>query len=152
MRDHRPQLTQQLFNDAKLSQFQQHVNDILELNKVLQSILNPQLTDYCRAANIRDNQLLIEVANASLLTKLNFERIQILSEFRRSGYARLASIEFKVNPELYQQPKMASSKKSEKKMNHLSQDAAQSILMAAEMAPPKLKQRLEKIAKLAQDK
>ncbi|OEF24972.1 DUF721 domain-containing protein [Vibrio rumoiensis] len=148
MRDHRPKLTQDLITDTHLKKFTQHVSEILEINTALKKILPPSMLKYCRAANVRQSQLLIEVANASLQMKLNYERIRILSELRAAGFSKLVGIEFKVNPDLYRGESIKEKKKVYK--NHtLSQDAANSMLMVAAFAPPKLKQRIESLARLA---
>ncbi|WP_425315035.1 DUF721 domain-containing protein [Vibrio litoralis] len=151
MRDHRPKLTQDLIGDSQLKAFSQHVSEILSINQALKSILPKNLLAHCRAANVRQNQLLIEVANASFQMKLNYERIRILSELRAAGFSRLAGIELKVNPELYRSESL-KEKDVTYKQHALSKEAAQSILMAASLAPPKLKQRMESLAKLAQSK
>ncbi|MGO1191283.1 MAG: DUF721 domain-containing protein, partial [Vibrio casei] len=65
MRDHRPKLTQNLIEDSSLKKFTQHVSEILAINAALKTIISPNMLDYCRAANVRQSQLLIEVANAS---------------------------------------------------------------------------------------
>lgn len=151
MRDHRPTSTQDLIAGSQLRKFTEHVSEILEINQALKSIIAPSMLNYCRAANVRQSQLLIEVANASLQVKLNYERIRILSELRAAGFSRLVGIEFKVNPELYKaEPVKTKSSTAESHRSHgLSQDAANSIMMLADSAPPKLKQRIESLAKLA---
>lgn len=149
MRDHRPKLTQDLIGNSQLKAFSQHVSEILSINKALKTILPKNLQTHCRAANVRQSQLLIEVANASFQMKLNYERIRILSELRATGFSRLVGIEFKVNPDLYRGDAIKESKKSYKQ-HALSEEAAQSILMVADFAPPKLKQRMESLARLAQ--
>lgn len=149
MRDHRPKLTQDLISDTHLKQFSQHVSEILAVNQALQTILPASMLTHCRAANVRNSQLLIEVANASIQMKLNYERIRILSELRSAGFSRLVGIEFKVNPELYRGESLKQDK-TEYKHQPLSEQAAQSILMVADMAPPKLQQRMRSLAQLAQ--
>lgn len=148
MRDHRPKLTQDLIADSSLKKFTQHVSEILAINAALKTIISPSMLGYCRAANVRQSQLLIEVANASLQMKLNYERIRILSELRAAGFSKLVGIEFKVNPDLYRAESVKEKKKTYKS-HELSQDAAHSMLMLSELASPKLKRRLESLARLA---
>ncbi|MGO1191665.1 MAG: DUF721 domain-containing protein, partial [Vibrio casei] len=80
--------------------------------------------------------------------KLNYERIRILSELRSAGFSKLVGIEFKVNPDLYRAESVKEKKKIYK-YHELSQDAAHSMLMLSELASPKLKLRLESLARLA---
>lgn len=149
MRDHRPKLTQELIGDSQLKAFSQHVSNILSLNEALNRILPKSLSPHCRAANIRQSQLLIEVANASVQIKLNYERIRILSELRAAGFSHLVGIEFKVNPDLYR-TEVVKEEKETYRQHVLTEGAAQSILMVADLAPPKLKQRMQSLARLAQ--
>ncbi|MFV0574402.1 MAG: DUF721 domain-containing protein [Vibrio sp.] len=148
MRDHRPESTQDLMQSSKMDRFSQHVGEIIKINDALKKILPVSLQPHCRAANVRNNQLLIEVATASFQIKLNYDRIRILSELRSSGFSKLISIEFKINPDLYV-AKQADVKKKITYMNTLSEGSAESILTLTDFASPKLKQRLESLAKLA---
>ncbi|MBD1576875.1 DUF721 domain-containing protein [Vibrio sp. S11_S32] len=148
MRDHRPTLTKDLFTDPRMNQFNQHVSDILAINKTLQSILAPAFRPHCRAANIKNSQLLIEVANASLQMKLNYDRIHILSQLRANGFSKLSGIEFKVNPDLYRAEPINEKSAPPYQPTGLSESAAQSILMIADLASPKLKRQIERLAKL----
>lgn len=151
MRDHRPKLTQDWISGTQLKAFSEHVSEILSINEVLKNILPPSMIKHCRAANVRHSQLLIEVANASIQMKLNYERIRILSELRSAGFSRLVGLEFKINPELYSGPVIKEDEPTYKQ-HALSEEAAQSILMVADFAPPKLQKRLKSLAQLAQKK
>lgn len=149
MRDHRPTLTKDLLIDYRMGQLSQHVSDILKINKALQSILTPAFRPHCRAANIKSSQLLIEVASASLQMKLNYDRIHILSQLRANGFSKLSGIEFKINPDLYRTDSIKEKPATPYQSSGLSENSAQSILMIAGLAPPKLKLRIESLAKLA---
>ncbi len=149
MRDHRPTLTKELISDSKLSQIQEHAKEVLEIGNALQAILPKSALEHCRVANVRGSHLIIEVANASLKMKLDYDRLNILNQLRSKGYARLISIELKVNPELYRNTSNHADKPSAPARPPISHNAAEALLMAATAAPPKVKARLERLAKLA---
>ncbi|MEF1288378.1 DUF721 domain-containing protein [Vibrio sp. M260118] len=147
MRDHRPTLGDEIIADSALSRMQQHAKEISLLNKELKSILPRGTEDHCRVANIRENQLIIEVASASIKMKLDYERLNILNQLRSKGFARLIAITLQINPELYR----AKERKDQqaKPRDPISETAAQYLEMIASGASPKVKARLESLAKLA---
>ncbi|PRQ62925.1 DUF721 domain-containing protein [Vibrio sp. V01_P9A10T6] len=151
MRDHRPTLTKELISDSSLKKIQQHATEILALNKVLNKLLPKGTADHVRAANVRGGHLIVEVASASIKMKLDYDRLHILNQLRNQGFAKLISIELKINPALYRNRGM----KEEKEMvarPPLSENTAQALLMVASSASPKVKKRLENLAKLARPK
>lgn len=156
MRDHRPELAHTLFKSNSLNQFQQHVDEILKINQELNRILPKPLAPFCRAANLKQGQLMIHVASAGHQMKLNYERMNILSSLRQSGFTHLIGVEFKIDPSLYLSPELTQElnerAKPKVKKRPLSPEAAQSILNAASLASPRLKKRLEKLARLSQTK
>ncbi|WP_428772953.1 DUF721 domain-containing protein [Vibrio sp.] len=150
MRDHRPTPTSQLMDDSKLSQLQQHAKQILAINHAL-SILLPRGTEnYCRAANLRQGMLIIEVASAPIKMKLNYERLNLLNQLRSAGFAGLVGIELKINPELSRSPLPGrEDDNAAKPREPLSDTAANFLRELAVNASPKLQKRLEKLAQLA---
>ncbi|MCK6264823.1 DciA family protein [Vibrio sp. ZSDE26] len=149
MRDHRPTLTQELLSESKLNQIQQHAKEILTINQELQKFLPANVVKHCRAANVRGSHLLLEVANASMKMKLDYDRLTILNHLRSAGFARLISLEVKINPSLYRQEGRTPKEDEFKKRAPLSESAAQALLIVAESAPKKIQERLKRIAQLA---
>ncbi|MGC9404124.1 DUF721 domain-containing protein [Vibrio genomosp. F10] len=149
MRDHRPTLTQELLSESKLNQIQQHAKEILIINSELQKFLPANVVKHCRAANVRGSHLLIEVASASIKMKLDYDRLTILNHLRAVGFARLISLEVKINPSLYRKTDLAKEKDIRIKRPPISKSAAQALMVVAEMAPQKIRDRLERIAQLA---
>lgn len=147
MRDHRPTDTEALIASSSLANLQSQVKAILAIDAVLQQLLPSQMAAHCRAANLRDGRLVVEVASAALRMKLEYERLSLLSRLRQHGFANLVSLELKINPSLYRNlsPAPADTPKREP----LSDAAASAILSIAHMAPDKIRQRLERIAALA---
>lgn len=151
MRDHRPTLTKELISDSSLKKIQQHATEILALNKVLTKLLPKGTADHVRAANVRGGHLIVEVASASIKMKLDYDRLHILNQLRNQGFAKLISIELKINPALYRNRGMKEEKETVARPP-LSENTAQALLMVASSASPKVKKRLENLAKLARPK
>ncbi|OEE77153.1 DUF721 domain-containing protein [Vibrio ordalii] len=151
MRDHRPTLTKELISDSSLKKIQQHATEILALNKVLNKLLPKGTADHVRAANIRGGHLIVEVASASIKMKLDYDRLHILNQLRNQGFAKLISIDLKINPALYRNRGMKEEKETVARAP-LSENTAQALLMVASSASPKVKKRLENLAKLARPK
>ncbi|NNO00631.1 DUF721 domain-containing protein [Vibrio sp. B1-2] len=151
MRDHRPTLTKELISDSSLKKIQQHATEILALNKVLNKLLPKGTADHARAANVRGGHLIVEVASASIKMKLDYDRLHILNQLRNQGFAKLISIELKINPALYRNRGMKEEKETVARPP-LSENTAQALLMVASSASPKVKKRLENLAKLARPK
>ncbi len=150
MRDHRPTTTDELIESSRLSKLQQHAKEIIEINLILQSLLPRGIEPHIRAANIRGGHLVLEAASASIKMKVDYDRLNILNQLRNKGFGKLISIEIKINPAIYRTQKSAiETQKEATPRPPLSDNAAACLLMVAQGANPKVKQRLENIAKLA---
>ncbi|WP_117235871.1 DUF721 domain-containing protein [Vibrio maerlii] len=147
MRDHRPTLTQDLIEGTNFGQLQQHAKEILAINQTLTTILPNSVAAHCRAANLSGGNLTIEVSAASIKMKIDYDRLNILSQLRMKGYPRLISLEVKINPSLYQSYEKEEKKK--KKRPPISQPAADALMTLSDIATPKIRERLERIAQLA---
>ncbi len=82
--------------------------------------------------------------------KIDYDRLNILSQLRMKGYPRLISLEVKINPSFYQSYEKAEKKK--KKRPPISQPAADALMTLSDIATPKIRERLERIAQLANKK
>ncbi|KOO14661.1 hypothetical protein AKJ18_12145 [Vibrio xuii] len=147
MRDHRPTLGDDIIADSRLSQLQQHAKEIMMINSELKTILPRGTEQHCRVANIRDGQLILEVASASIKMKIDYERLNILNQLRSKGFARLIAVSVQINPELYRVER--DKAEQSKPRDPISETAAQYLEMIASAASPKVKARLESLAKLA---
>lgn len=147
MRDHRPTLGDEIIADSRLSQLQQHAKEIITINKELKTILPRGSENHCRVANIRDNQLILEVSSAGIKMKIDYERLNILNQLRAKGFARLIGVSVQINPDLYRS--RAEKQPVSKPRDPISSTAAQYLEMIAGGASPKVKARLESLAKLA---
>ncbi|EIY4765190.1 DUF721 domain-containing protein [Vibrio cholerae] len=150
MRDHRPTATDELIQASKLKQIQEHAKAILLINRQLQDILPKGLKNQVRAANVRGGNLVLEAASAALKMKVDYERLNILTQLRQNGFGHLISIEVRVNPELYRQSKITSEDaRAANPRPPLSEHAAHVLLAIADQASDKVKKRLQSLARLA---
>ena len=160
MRDSYPQSLEKIFievegsNKSTLQLIQQRATILLKLNRAVMALLPVPLRDKCRVANYRSAILIIEVANASWLTRLRYETPSLLSALRQEILPSLSSIDIKINPSLgikQEKRSLISSLKEQEpiKRRHLSLESAQSLKYLAEKSPKKLKERLERLAALA---
>ncbi|EEG85406.1 MULTISPECIES: DUF721 domain-containing protein [Proteus] len=160
MRDSYPQSLEKIFielegsNKSTLQLIQQRATILLKLNRAVMALLPVPLRDKCRVANYRNAILIIEVANASWLTRLRYETPSLLSALRQEILPSLSSIDIKINPSLgikQEKRSLISSLKEQApiKRRHLSLESAQSLKYLAEKSPKKLREKLERLAALA---
>ena len=152
MRDHRPKPANDFFNNTRFKDLQEKAIILSKLSHVLKDALPSGCEDHCRVANYRQGSLVIEVSGSVWATRINYERIAILSAFRRHGLPGLSNLEVKINPDLArsfvgEKPTVYKTEKQAKR--ELSAAAASALEMVAETASPKLKKRLESLAALA---
>ena len=150
MRDHRPTATTELIDGSRFKKLQEHAGEILMINQALKQILPRGTEDHIRAANIRHGQLVIEAASAGLKMKIERDRLNILNQLRNHGFAKLISIEIRINPAIYRiQNNDAETRKEAKSRPPISEDAAGYLLAVAEHAPDKIQKRLQRLADMA---
>ncbi|MCG7498173.1 DciA family protein [Vibrio sp. Of7-15] len=150
MRDHRPTLTEDLLADSRFKELQEKAASLAKLNKILSDVLSGDSSRHCRVANHRQGSLVIETSSSAWKMRINYERQQIISAFRLNGLPGVATIEIVINPGLFQQHNPIKQKaQAFTDKPPITPVAAEYLKATAEMAPPKLKDRLEKIAALA---
>ncbi|MGO1297057.1 MAG: DUF721 domain-containing protein [Vibrio sp.] len=150
MRDHRPTATTELIDSSLLKRLQEHASEIIAINKIIKSLVPASAVDHVRAANVRNGQLVIETASAALKMRLDRDRLNILNQLRSQGFAKLISVDVRINPEIYRNPSAAMSNhvQEAKARPPISEEAANYLLAVAESAPPKLQARLQRLATL----
>lgn len=162
MRDSHPQALFDVLEESlaktsnTLQTIQRNAKAILKLNRVVKSLLPAEIKPMCRVANYRNNIMVIEVANASWMTRLNYERTNLLSALRSSILPSLSSIDIRINPDLIRKSKQNSSlnkqsvnQKENRNQRQISTQTAEQLLRLAEKSPKGLKERLERLAALA---
>ncbi|RXF02907.1 DUF721 domain-containing protein [Pseudoalteromonas sp. PS5] len=135
----------------KLNQYGQKSAQAAQLQTCLVETLGPILSKKCRVAHYREGTLTIEAASATLATRLNFLKMDILSAFRKAGVHDCALVKITTNPEAQQRLNntVESPSTAYKANRNMSQATGEQLLALAESAPPSLKAKLEKLAKHA---
>ncbi|MDD9341601.1 DUF721 domain-containing protein [Providencia heimbachae] len=162
MRDSHPQALFDVLDESlaksssPLQLIQRNAKAIIKLNKAVKSLLPTEIKPMCRVANYRNNIIVIEVANASWMTRLNYEKINLLSALRTSILPSLSSIDIRINPDLMRKTKQNSSMnkqtvstKQNMSERRISIETAQQLLRLAQRSPKGLKERFERLAALA---
>ncbi|KPD03241.1 DUF721 domain-containing protein [Moellerella wisconsensis] len=166
MRDSHPQPLSDVLDDSlskntsdakgSLQAIQRTAKAILQLNRTVKSLLPAEMKPMCRVANYRNHILIIEVANASWLNRMNYEKPNIVSALRSTILPSLSSIDIRINPVLMTKKGQNSSTnhqlvEPEQKSNprRISAKTAEQLLVLAERSPKKLKEKFERLAALA---
>lgn len=89
-----------LSQPVKIKNIAQHAFALFKLNTVVKELLSPVLQPWCRVAHYRQNILVLEVANASWMTRLRYEQPHLLSALRKQILPSLGSISIRINPDL----------------------------------------------------
>ncbi|TEW51332.1 DUF721 domain-containing protein [Psychromonas algicola] len=137
----------------KKNHYQQSTSLITKLDMVLQSYLKQHNINDCRIGNIENGSLIIESPTSIWLQRLQFIRSEILTELRQH-HPSLTKIKIKVNPDLAKVSPLQLKKNTlvKKRAQKMSKDVADSFLVLAEDADPKLKKALQSLAKFSTDK
>ncbi|MBI0153703.1 DUF721 domain-containing protein [Gilliamella sp. W8128] len=149
MRGNEPKvLTSLLSQGALLSKIKDRTIALSQLTKIIDELLPPPLIQQYRVANYRQGVLILEVSSASWLTRLKYEKGNLLSGIRQKILPSLSSIQYKINPTIatnYSQSVILSDK-NVKISNVISKQTAIYLNAIAEQAPDKLKKQLIKLA------
>ncbi|WP_199610720.1 DUF721 domain-containing protein [Flocculibacter collagenilyticus] len=103
------------------------------------------ISDTCQVSNYRSGMLVIETFSPAVAMRLNYVKGGILTAFRTEFIAELANIEIKVVPK----EQLKIEKEPDLPPKHLSQNAANALRDAAQHVPDSLKEKLERLAALA---
>lgn len=160
MRDHHPQPLDSLFTETHLQNVQQRAIALLKLNQTVKALLPAELHAHCRVANYRQSILILEITNASFALRLRYLIPALLSALRQQALPTLVTIEHRINPRMaisnatLRDPAQARHKSgnSEEVKRIISVQTAEhlQILASHSSASAKLKEKLQKLAALAQ--
>ncbi|EKT55919.1 DUF721 domain-containing protein [Providencia sneebia] len=162
MRDSHPQALFDVLEESiaktsnPLRTIQRNAMAINKLNQAVKALLPTEIKPMCRVANYRNSILVIEVANASWMTRLNYEKLNLLSALRGSILPSLSSIDIRINPVIMRKkPENSSLNNQTVKFNQIpnkrkiSTETATHLLRLAENSSKGLRERLERLAALA---
>ncbi|RZM75724.1 DUF721 domain-containing protein [Pseudoalteromonas rubra] len=135
----------------KLHGYMQKAQGIAELQQPLHNALGPVLSKKCRVANYQNGTLYVEAASATLATRLNYLKMEILSSFRAAGLHDCCQVKIGTNPEAQQRltPQQNQVKTPEASYSgrQMSAQTAGDLMALAEHAPAGLKEKLLRLAK-----
>ena len=131
----------------KITRFGVKTDSLQVLQAELDKALGPILSKKCRVANYRDGTLVIEAVSATLATRLNYLKLDILSHLRQNGFAECGQVKVTSNPDAQlrlSEPK--PSFKTQKSCRTMSESTAEQLTELAAHAPPSLQAKLLKLA------
>ncbi|NOU51826.1 DUF721 domain-containing protein [Pseudoalteromonas sp. JBTF-M23] len=139
----------------KLLNYSDKSKKMAELQACLERAIGPILSKKSRVANYRDGILIIEAASATLATRLNYLKMDILSQFRQSGMIECSQVKVTTNPEAQQRLSSShnpgkQSQSKEPSGRIMSEHTAAQLKELASNAPPSLQAKLLKLAAHAQ--
>jgi len=143
-----------LFNSTTgtLAQIKAKTNSLGQLSGIVRQICPDLPEDAFNITNFVNNTLLIEVKSPVWGQRLQFERNNICQRLNEKTQGQFCYIEIKVNPYGHQQTakKMSYTPKTTTTTTQsISMDTAKHLLEVAEHAPKGLKEKLEKLANIA---
>ena len=136
----------------KKTGLQRNTSLITKLDSLLQSYLKQHNIHGCRAGNLQNGSLLIEIPDATWRIRLQFMQNDLLTQLRKQTPG-LINVKFKVNPKLKHctdKPKKEKNKVI-KRASKMPNDVAQSFLALAENAAPELQKALRSLAKYTKE-
>lgn len=164
MRDSRPYPIDSLFNATaetggmSITKIQQRAIMLLNLNRAVNALLPLPLRPWYYVANVRQDVMILEAANASWQMRLRYEQHQLLSALRAQILPSLSSIDIRINPSLARKQGLNAKKNDsgrqlyqpliKKSQQCFSVQSAASILYVTAHSEGKLKDTLERLAKL----
>jgi hypothetical protein len=153
MRNHRPILANEVLIHSRLKEIQHHAELIQHLNEKISAQLPEAIQSYVRVANIRHGQLVLEAASAAIKMKVDYTRLQLLNTLRNQAFPHLISIEVVINPEIYRTASPSTTSPSGDETttprHPISSRTADTLKTIANRASPKVRKRLENLARLA---
>lgn len=145
-----------------LAQIQSKTNSLTVLADIVRQICPDLPADAFQIANCREDTLIIEVKSPVWGQRLQFERNTINTTLQQSTDGQFQKIEIKVNPQGFRQQRHELTEKiraelaaqapikSFKQSNAVvNEKTAQEFLALAKNAPKGLKEKLEKLARVA---
>src|ERR1700722_1515422 len=84
-----------------LSEIVNKVDQLAKLNRIVHQKLDPELTKYCRVANLRDGILILSTSSPATGHLLRFAKAELLSTLRiEPQWCHLKSIKIHVRPQM----------------------------------------------------
>ena len=138
----------QLLQQSSLLSTMQHADLLRQLNTELAQFLQLDPSGFCKISTIKAGRLVILCQSPAWATRLKMQREAILDNFRQKILPDLAGIDIEVSPNTQLQYIKAEEIKTEGPK--ISEQAAVYLLALAQNSEGELKQKLQRLAELAQ--
>lgn len=99
MKNSAPKKINDILQNSTLSRIVEKANLINDLNQKVQKILPESFRGLYRVANLVDNQLIINVQNATVRQGLLLQQLTLLKQIQ-ADLPEIAKLEFRVNPSI----------------------------------------------------
>ena len=139
-----------LLQQNTLLQGPQQTEIVRQLNTELIQILQLEKPYFCRVARLQAGRAQILCSSAAWATRIKMQREAILDNFRQKILPDLAGIDIEVSPNTQLQYVKAEEIKTEGPK--ISEQAAVYLLALAQNSEGELKQKLQRLAELAQSR
>lgn len=134
-----------------LAQITEKTNFLTKLSVIVRQTCPDIPVDAYQIANFHESAIIIEVNSSIWSQRLQFERMKITQTLSNISNGRFTKIEIKVNPYTAKVSvnKVLDENIGEHRYHHISKNAALHIEEVAKSAPQSLKEKLQRLAKLA---
>lgn len=85
-------------HDAGFAKVLEHARLLNRLDTMLNSILEPALSNHCQVADYQDHCLVLACSNASFATRIRMIKQQLLDSFRDEGEIAIEHIKIRIAP------------------------------------------------------
>lgn len=84
---------------GELGNLVDNINRINRLSQLLKKVMQKPMIDHCRVAHWRNKVLVLAVDSSQWANRLRFEKLNLLSQLRQSGFPSISSIDIIVQPD-----------------------------------------------------
>ena len=76
-----------------------NLNRINRLSQILEKVMVAPMINHCKAAHWRDNVLVLAVDSGEWANRLRYEKLNLLTKLRQTGFPGISSIDIIVQPD-----------------------------------------------------
>ena len=76
-----------------------NINRINRLSQILDKVMEPPMINHCKAAHWRNNVLVLAVDSGEWANRLRYEKLNLLTKLRQTGFPKINSIDIIVQPD-----------------------------------------------------
>ena len=84
---------------GELGNIVDNLNRINRLSQILENVMEKPMIDHCKAAHWRNNVLVLAVDSGEWANRLRYEKLNLLTKLRQTGFPSISSIDIIVQPD-----------------------------------------------------